>query len=217
MDVRDAARIVGLHPNALRYAAPTGRFLISWDGARQPLVWSVPAPTVDPSEARLELLRRHLHVFGPSTPDSFASWAGVSRGPAAAAFDVISGELIDVRTPIGEAWILASDESEFRRAERVASTRLLPSGDTYYLLQGDDRLLLVPDELNRMRLWTSRVWPGAVLVDGEIVGTWRRAGRNVTVHPWQPFNRAGRESIEAEAASMPLPEIDRPVTVTWED
>lgn len=217
MDVRDAARIAGLHPNALRYAAPTGRFLIYWDGARQPLVWSVPAPTVDPSDARLELLRRHLHVFGPGTPDSFASWAGVRRRTAAAAFAILSGELIHVRTPIGEAWILASDEWGFRHAEGAASTRLLPSGDTYYLLQGEDRLLLVPDEVNRGRLWTSRVWPGAVLLGGEIVGTWRRSGHDVTVQPWQAFNRAGRQSIETEAASLPLAGIDRPVTVTWED
>ena len=55
------------------------------------------------------------------------------------------------------------------------------------------------------------------LVDGEIVGTWRRSGHKVTVHPWQPINRAGRESIEKEAASMPLPGIDRSLTVTWED
>lgn len=40
MDVRDAAGRVGVHPNALRYAAPTGRFLIYWDGGRQPLIWS---------------------------------------------------------------------------------------------------------------------------------------------------------------------------------
>lgn len=217
MDVRNAARIVGLHPNALRYAAPTGRFRIYWDGARQPLVWSVPAPTVDPEDARLELLRRHLHVFGPGTPDSFASWAGVRRRTAAATFDILSSELIDVRTPIGEAWILASDESGFRQGEGAASTRLLPSGDTYYLLQGEDRLLLVPDEVNRGQLWTSRVWPGAVLLNGEIVGTWRRSGHKVAVHPWQAFSRAVRESIETEAASMPLAGIDRPISVTWED
>ena len=217
MDVRDAARTVGLHPSALRYAAPTGRFLIYWDGSRQPLVWSVPAPGVGHSDARLELLRRHLHVFGPGTPDSFAAWAGVRRTTAAAAFETLSGELIDVRTPIGEAWIHASDESGFRQAGGSASTRLLPSGDTYYLLQGEDRLLLVPDEVNRGRLWTSRVWPGAVLLNGELVGTWRRSGHKVTVHAWRSLDRASRESIETEAASMPLAGIDRPITVTWED
>ncbi|HSJ26968.1 MAG TPA: crosslink repair DNA glycosylase YcaQ family protein, partial [Acidimicrobiia bacterium] len=87
MDVRDAARIAGVHDNALRYAAPTGRFLIHWDGSRQPLIWRVPAPAVDPSVARLELLRRYLQVFGPATPDSFASWAGLRPDAATTAFD----------------------------------------------------------------------------------------------------------------------------------
>ena len=64
MDVRDAARLTGLHPNALRYAAPTGRFLIRWDGARQPFIWSRPAPQVDPSDARLALVDR-----GDRAPD----------------------------------------------------------------------------------------------------------------------------------------------------
>lgn len=215
MDVRDAARIVGLHPNALRYAAPMGRFLIHWDGARQPLIWRVPAPAVDPFDARLELARRYLHVFGPATPDSFASWAGVRPKAASATFDALSSELVAVGTPIGEAWILASDEPAFRAADGAASTRLLPSGDTYYLLHGEDRELFIPDAAHRSQLWTSRVWPGAVLLDGEIVGTWRRSQHEVTVHPWRPLTRAGLEAVEGEAASLPLPGVTRPITVTW--
>lgn len=217
MDVREAARIVGLHPNALRYAAPTGRFLIYWDGSRQPLIWTVPAPSLDAAEARLELARRHLHFFGPATSDSFASWAGVRPPRAAAVFDSLSQELIAVQTPIGEGWILAVDESTFRHTEVAGATRLLPSGDTYFLLQGEDRELLVPDELHRGQLWTSRVWPGAVLSEGEIVGTWRRSGHKVTVYPWQALSDRVRETVEAEAGSMPLPGIDRPLAVTWDD
>jgi len=215
MDCRVAARIVGLHPNALRYAAPTGRFRIYWDGSRQPLVWTVPAPAIEPADARLELARRHLHVFGPSKPESFGSWAGVRPKVADAAFNSLNNELLPVQTPIGEAWILASDESSFRSAEGTASSRLLPSGDTYYLLQGEDRQLLVPDAVQRSQLWTSRVWPGAVLLDGEIVGTWRRSEHKVTVHPWRALSDADRETVEGEAASLPLPGIARPITVTW--
>jgi hypothetical protein len=217
MDVRDAARIVGLHPNALRYAAPTGRFLIYWDGSRQPLIWSVFPPAVDPFDARLELARRYLHVFGPATSDSFASWAGIRPKLASATFDSLISELMTVGTAIGEAWILASDESAFRSADGAASTRLLPSGDPYFLLQGTDRELLVSDLGQRSRLWTSRVWPGAVLLDGEIVGTWRRSEHRVTVYSWRPLNRAAREAIESEAASLPLPGVTRPITVTWEN
>jgi hypothetical protein len=217
MDCRDAARIVGLHPNTLRYAAPTGRVLIYWDGARQPLIRGVPAPATDPFDARLELARRHVHVFGPTTASAFASWAGIRPKPAAATFDALAGELVSVRTPIGDAWILASDESSYLSADGAASTRLLPSGDAYFLLQGQDRELLVPDPARRSQLWTSRVWPGAVLRDGEIIGTWRRSDHNLTVRPWQPLTRAAREVVEAEARSLPLPGIKGEIAVRWDD
>ena len=68
-----------------------------------------------------------------------------------------------------------------------------------------DRELLVPEADRRARLWTSRVWPGAVLVGGEIIGTWRRAEATVTVDAWQRLSNAEREAVESEAAGLPLP------------
>ena len=46
---------------------------------------------------------------------------------------------------------------------------------------GAERELLVPAAEQRGQLWTSRVWPGALLVDGEIRGTWRRANEIVRI------------------------------------
>jgi hypothetical protein len=93
--------------------------------------------------------------------------------------------------------------------------RLLPSGDAYFLLQGADRTLLVPDAVRRSRLWTLRVWPGAVLVNGEIVGTWRRANANLTIEPWHPLSSQEREAVEAEAESLPLPGLRALLRVRW--
>ena len=211
-------RSLGHHPNWLRYAAPTGTVLMRWDGARQPIVWTVPPPEVDPHDARLELARRYLHIFGPATAESFASWAGISRRSGMASFDSLQRSLARVRTPIGEAWILARDEAGVRAAPGpVAPARLLPSGDAYFLLQGDDRELLVPDADRRHALWTSRVWPGAVLVEGEIVGTWRRSQATVTVQTWRRLSRAARDAVEAEAASLPLPAVRGQILTRWDD
>jgi hypothetical protein len=210
---RMSDREVGLG-NGARYAAPTGTVAIRWDGARAPLVWTVPRPEVDPRDARRELARRYLHVFGPGTPASFAAWAGIVPGQASPAFDSL--DLAPVRTPIGEARILSSDESGLReRPAPAAAARLLPSGDAYYLLWGAERELLVPDAVQRAALWTSRVWPGAVLLAGEIVGTWRRASADVTVEPWRRLTRAERAAVEAEAASLPLPGLPRQIAVRW--
>ncbi len=213
-----AARAMGAkHPNELRYAAPTGTVVIYWDGARQPDIWNVPAPEMKPQEARLELARRYLQVFGPATPEAFATWAGIGLSSGIAAFERLGKSLIQVHMPIGEAWILSRDEPLFRAAPGpTAPARLLPSGDTWFLLQGADRELLVPDERQRRALWTSRVWPGALLVEGETVGTWRRAEHVLTIQPWRRLSRAQREAVEAEAGSLPLPGINRPMDIRWD-
>ena len=182
----EAGRGVGVHPSALRYGAPTGRILIRWDGARQPTVWTTPAPAMDPVEARHELVRRYLHVFGPGTQEAFAAWAGISAASANTAFAAVGSSLVPVQTPIGAGWILAADEVTFRGPPLPAApARLLPSGDTFFLLQGADREVLVLDADRRAMLWTSRVWPGALLVEGEVVGTWRRSQAVVSVEPWR--------------------------------
>jgi hypothetical protein len=214
-----AARAMGArHANQLRYAAPTGTVVIRWDGSHQPDVWNVPAPDIDPYEARLELARRYLHIFGPATPDAFATWAGIGLVSGMAAFATLGTSLTQVRTPIGAAWILSQDEPLFRSAPgTAASARLLPSGDTWFLLQGAERELLVPNESQRRALWTSRVWPGALLVEGETVGIWRRAGHVLTIQPWQRLSQAQRHAVEAEAASLPLPGIAQPINVRWDD
>lgn len=212
----EAGRSMGVHPNSLRYAAPTGTVLIRWDGARQSTVRSAPAPAVDPFDARLELARRHLHVFGPTTADAFAGWAGILPPAGHAALEALGPEAVPVRTPLGDAWILAEDEPALRAAAGPpAASRLLPSGDTFFLLWGSDRELLVPEAPHRSALWTSRVWPGALLVAGEVAGTWRRAQGVVTVDAWRPLSAAERIAVEAEAAAMPLPGLDRPIEVRW--
>jgi Winged helix DNA-binding domain len=203
--------------NAIKYATTTGTVLIRWDGARAPEIWTVPQPEIEPHEARRELARRYLHVFGPATPEAFAAWAGVAAGEAAATFEALRASLTAVRTPTGEAWILARDEHGFRESPGPeAPARLLASGDTYFLHWGAGRELLVPDAAQRAELWTSRVWPGAVLVAGEIVGTWRRAQADLSVRSWRRLTRAERDAVEAEARSLPLPGIDREIAVRWD-
>jgi hypothetical protein len=207
-----------VHGNSLRYAALTGTLAIRWEGARQPTVWTVPRPEIDPTEATLELGRRYLHVFGPGTPEGFAKWAGVGARKAAEVFDDLGSALIPVRTPSGDAWILGRDEPTVREPPAPAApARLLPSGDAYTLgVTSEDRALLVPDANRRRELWTPRVWPGALLVAGKIVGTWRRAQERVTIQTWQRLSRTSRDAVLAEAESLPLPDKAGRIVAPWD-
>ena len=126
MSANEAGRGLGVHPNAFRYAAPTGRVLIRWDGANRPTIWTVPAPKVDPLDARAELARRYLHVLGPGTPETFAEWAGIKPPRGRAAFEAIADSLTAVKTPIGDGWILAEDEASFSAPPRPTRRRSTP-------------------------------------------------------------------------------------------
>jgi hypothetical protein len=217
MTDREVGRALDVNPNAFRYAATTGTVAIRWEGARAPIVWTVAAAEIDPADACRELARRHLHVFGPATADRFARWAGISRRAAATAFTSLTESLLPVRTPLGDEWLLADDEPAMRAEEAAsAAVRLLPSGDAYFLLHGAERELLVPTADQRARLWTSRVWPGALLVDGEIRGTWRRAQHTVRIDAWSRLSRGARDAVEAEATTLPLPGVERQIDVVWD-
>jgi hypothetical protein len=215
MPFGQAGHEMGVHPNSLRYAAPTGRVLLRWDGARQPVVWAVPAPGMEPPHARLGLLRRYLHVFGPATASSFASWAGIHRADARLAWEALDGALTPVRTPTGDRWILAEDETAFRnQSVTPAPARLLPSGDAYYLLWGTDRELLVPDA--KRRAYGHPVcglercsW------EGKFVGVWRRSAGEVSIEAWRRLSSAEREAVEVEPVSLPLPGLNGPIAVRW--
>ena len=205
---KEAGARLGVDPNRLRYAAATGTVLIRWEGARQPTVWIVPAPEMTAREARLELARRYLrslradHARGvlPLGGDRPASRHRGVRG---------AGPVADPGPDTRRRGVAAQRRRGPVRAEPgpAAAARLLPSGDAFFLLQGADRDLLVPDAARQRELWTSRVWPGALLVDGEVAGTWRRAGAVLTVQRWRPLSAAERDAVEAEAASLPLPGI----------
>jgi hypothetical protein len=214
----DAGQALGVHGNALRYAALTGTLAIRWEGARRPVVWTVPPPEIERRQATLELARRFLHVFGPATPRGFGGWSGIGGRSAVEAFDDLAGELLPVRTPPGDAWLLDRDEAALREPEPPAApARLLPSGDAYTLgVTSEERALLVPDAGRRRELWTPRVWPGAVLLGGTIVGTWRRAQAKMTIQTWQRLSPAARDAVVAEAESLPLPDTAGRMAVEWD-
>jgi hypothetical protein len=189
----------------------------------QPSDWEHPA--------LVQVRGPHYSVFVVAAQDvavfTAALLAGDGKGRrraedmAARLRDHLGGELLPTATPAGDAWILAADESAFLAAASAAPgaapARFLPSGDAYWLYHGPARELLVPDEDQRSELWTSRVWPGALLVGGEIAGTWRRAGTVLSVRTWRSLAAAERDAVLAEAESLPLPGAAGRITVRWAD
>lgn len=206
MSYAEAGTAMGVDANALRYGTTTGTIVVRWEGSGRPTVTSVEAPEADEEEARLELARRFLHTFGPATVDDFSHWAGVKPAEARITFDALATEIVTVETPIGDALALTADEASLvTTGDPIEGVRLLPSGDALYLLWGSQRDLFVTDDVRRTELWTSRVWPGALLIDGQIAGTWSRRGTRVNVDPWRALSQDERTAVDDEIAGLPLP------------
>ena len=186
-----------------RDVCATGRFAVRWTTSALH-VWEHPRPVIDSEAARIELCRRHLHAFGPTTPAAFAWWAGVSARDAKRSFDLLASELLPVRYEGTSAWILAADKTPLLTAEPMRGVRLLVASDLR--LFGQDRTgLFVGPGLRQHTLLHDTFHPNGLVIDGRVAGAWgRRAGR-VTIKAFGPLPAGVRSAIGDEAESMPIP------------
>lgn len=205
--------------HVMRHAAASGRIAARWDAS---MVWfhEVPLPAMPFEEARLELCRRHLHAYGPTTPAVFAWWAGIQRvSDAKQTWQRLGDELEEVNLEGHRAWILASDEPALAEAEPPPQgVRLLPAEDCKFFGPDKTGLFAGPQV---MVDWATNDnhHPHRLVVNGELAGRWgRRAGRVVVKLDPGTYASASAdttllEAIEAEALSMPIPNAEMSVEI----
>jgi hypothetical protein len=161
-------------------------------------------PMPEPAEARAELVRRFLHCYGPATAQQFADWTQRSLADARKAFALIEEELVEVAIGRAKGWLLRRDHKALSSPPAPIGVRLLPVQDPY--LQQRDRATVLPKEADRRKLWQAIRGPGAVLLDGEIVATWRARAKgtrlDVMIEPFGRLARPAREAISAEAEGL---------------
>jgi Winged helix DNA-binding domain len=149
---------------------------------------------------RFDLIRAYLRLLGPATPKHVADYldAPVKEVKAFWPDDVI--EVIVGREARS---LLAADERALESADAKA-TRLLGPFDLF--LQARDRATLVPDPAHAKELFPVLGRPGAVMVDGELVGTWRprKSGNafTVAVQPWYELSAATRKAVTEQAEHL---------------
>jgi hypothetical protein len=139
--------------------------------------WSVPSA---PKGAE-RLVRAYVALHGPATQAHAAAYLGTS-GPR-----IRSIWASDPTEPVGDV-------------PEVSFVRLLSHSDPY--LQMRDRDVLVPDRAKAKTLWTVLSGPGALVVDGDVVGTWRAAKKkrlDVVVTPWSRLSRDVKAAVEEDA------------------
>jgi hypothetical protein len=154
----------------------------------------VPDGPGDPSG----LIHAYLRLLGPAAPGDVAKYLGTTVTALRPAWP---GGLAEVTVEGRRTWIPQESLAALLRAEPVHGVRLLPSSDPF--LQARDRSVLTPDKAREKEVWRVLGNPGALLLDGDLAGTWRAriAGKRlaVTVEHWAPLRAATRAMIEAEA------------------
>ncbi len=149
---------------------------------------------------RLDVIRGYLRLLGPATPTQVSAYVDApvkdvqAHWPDDAVGVTVGGE---------QRWLLSGDEAALGSGPAKA-VRLLGPFDLF--LQGRDRQLLVEDPARSKALWPVLGRPGAVLVDGEIAGTWRprKSGRNltVTVEAWSRITKPVRAAVQHQAERL---------------
>lgn len=197
----------------LLWVSTTGWFLPIWDASTTALYPAEPVEA-DPEECRLELARRFLHYLGPSTTKALQWWTDGSSDDATATMAGLGPELATVDVGGEEVLMLADDVERASVAPSPKGLRLLPPDDVYI-----SRLcgpLLAPDGALYSRLYPRAPNPGALVRDGEVVATWRRRGRRLTMVPF-PGTAIGDliEPVAAAAVELPLPGEPENTVVDW--
>ncbi|MFC0645995.1 DNA glycosylase AlkZ-like family protein [Cellulomonas phragmiteti] len=154
--------------------------------------------------APLDVVRSALHLLGPTTP---AAVAGYLDAPVREVTSRWPSDVTDVTVDGVPAQVLDEDVDALRAAAHPSDrppVRLLGTYDLF--VQARDRELLVPDAAARRSLWPVLGRPGAVLRDGEIVGTWRPRTRSgvlaLDVTPWTRWDATLRAQVDAQHARL---------------
>lgn len=161
---------------------------------------------------RFDVIRAYLRLLGPATSKDVAAYIDAPAKDVKARWP---SDAVEVDVEGERRWVLAGDEP-LLQASPVRVVRLLAPFDLF--LQARDRRLLVADSDRAKALWPTLGRPGAVLIDGDIAGTWRArkagSGVRVTVEPWTNVTVAVGRKIRdqarrlAEHRGLALSELD---------
>jgi hypothetical protein len=186
----------------LWYLAQTGTLVLGpADGRQQTFVlldeW-VPHPRrLEPDEALGELARRYFASHGPATVKDLARWSGLTMAQVRVGIGVAGASLVTLELD-GAPFYLAPETLDADPA--VARAHLLPGFDEYVLGYQDRSAVLAPEHSQAIVPGGNGVFRPTVVVDGAIVGTWRRTvrAREVVLEaaPFAPLSRPIRAGLQ---------------------
>jgi hypothetical protein len=156
-----------------------------------------PGPRVSPDHALAELAVRYFQSRGPATVSDFAWWTGLSLGRARQALALVESRLVSRPMDGATCWLVDRQTA----ARGPGGAHLLPAFDEYLVGYRDRSAVLDPAHAGKVNAGGGMLSP-AVVIDGRVVGTWRRTlGQGRVTIAVRRFGRLARTDREAVAAA----------------
>ncbi len=164
--------------------------------------WVPAARSLPRDEALAELARRYFTSHGPATVQDFVWWSGLTTTDAKAGIEMAKSHLVHEKID-GQAYWLASSMPA-RPSAKAASpiAYLLPPYDEYTVAYKDRSAVLDPLH-NKLVNTGNGVFSPIIVVDGQVVGMWKRAVKKaaveITLTPFTTINKTAMRAVAAAA------------------
>jgi hypothetical protein len=164
----------------------------------------------DREEALGELALRYFRGHGPATVKDYIRWAGLTVADVKAGLATARPELAAIEVG-GVEHLMDPATPDLLTAHRKAAREvlLLPGFDEYMLGYADRSAALPAEYAARIVPGGNGVFQPTVVSAGQVVGTWRAAGkpgrREVEATPFAAFTRAVAAAIPKRYAAGPYP------------
>jgi Winged helix DNA-binding domain len=173
------------------------------------------ATALEREAALFELARRYFTTRGPATVNDFAWWSGLTKADAKRGVEAAATHLEHKSIDGRSYWFPAT-----KRAVRIRGSlaHLLPNYDEYFVGLKDRSAFGARLESSGVKPRTSALLGNALVVNGQIVGGWRRTlvGRTVVIEP-QPqirLTEAERRAVGTAARRFGR-FLALPVEIRW--
>jgi hypothetical protein len=176
--------------------------------------WAPHARDLPREEALAELTRRFFTSHGPATLADFARWSGLTLTDTKAGVRMNSDALTATTIDGTEYWL--SKEQTERALDEAAGVYLLPGFDEYVLGYKDRSAVLDAEHAQKIVPGNNGIFFPTVVIDGQIVGVWKRKLKRKGVDmSFKPFTAFGEmETQVVTAASSYSAFLDLPIAAT---
>jgi hypothetical protein len=152
------------------------------------------ARRMDREQALSELSRRYFASRGPATVQDFAKWSGLTVADAGRGLESVKNGLRQVVVDGRAYWLTKSRPPH---TDESPTAHLLSIYDEYISSYKDRRAIVSPEHGARL-VSQGNALTAVIVVDGQIVGTWKRAlSKNAVVIRTRRFRRLSPAEMAA--------------------